>query len=64
MKRDYLGIALVVGVAALGAGGLVASFNSSGISDQAITAITALLATIAGGLIGYQVRKGGDSDEQ
>ena len=58
MKRDYLGLALIAGVIALGAGGLVAAFSDTGISDQAITAITALLATIAGGLIGHQIGGG------
>lgn len=49
----WLGLALVVGVAFLGIGGLIAAVEGNGPSDGMITAITSMLSAIIGGLIGY-----------
>ena len=51
--RLYLGTALVIAVVGLTIGGIISAFTGSQISDSAITAVTALVSTIVGGLIGH-----------
>ena len=51
--RLYLGAALVIAVSGLTIGGIINSFFDGEVSDSAITAVTALISTIVGGLIGH-----------
>ena len=55
--RSYLGVALVVGIGMLGAGGLVAAVQGDGPTDSVITSVTGLLSAMVGGLIGREVGK-------
>lgn len=51
--KDYLGYALVIGLIFLGLGGVIAAIRGSDPTDAQITAVTALLSSIIGGLIGH-----------
>ena len=49
----WLGLALVVGIAGLTIGGVIAALYGSGPSDGMVTAVTSMLSAIIGGLVGY-----------
>lgn len=53
----WLGMALVVGIAGLTVGGILAAIEGAGPSEGMITAITALLSAIVGGLVGFSAGK-------
>ena len=55
--KTYLGFALLLAVAGLTIGGIISAFTGATISDSAITAVTALVSTIVGGLIGHEMAK-------
>ena len=50
-------MALVVGIAGLTVGGILAAIEGAGPSEGMITAITALLSAIVGGLVGFSAGK-------
>jgi len=54
---------LVVGIVALGIGGILAALQGDGPSDGMVTAITSMLSAIIGGLVGYSAAKGPNSDK-
>ena len=64
-SKTYLGFALLLAVAGLTIGGIISAFTGAQISDSAITAVTALVSTIVGGLIGNEMAKvsHGNSDD-
>ena len=55
--QTWLGMALVVGVGGLTVGGIFAAIEGAGPSEGMITAITALLSAIVGGLVGFSAGK-------
>ena len=67
-SKTYLGFALLLAVAGLTIGGIISAFTGAQISDSAITAVTALVSTIVGGLIGNEMAKvtynGGNADDE
>ena len=56
----WLGLFAVIGIVGMSIGGIIASLIAPGMSDQAITAFTAMLSSAIGGLIGYGAGKGSD----
>lgn len=53
--RSYLGIALVVAIAALSFGGVVAAVQGNGPTPEMLTVIGTIVGALIGGLVGHEI---------
>jgi putative Mn2+ efflux pump MntP len=54
--EDYIGFALIVSIASLSVGGIIAALNHIPPNDNIMTAITSMISTMVGALIGRSTK--------